>query len=475
MTDRVAKPRARKKKPITKPAAAYTKALPLRRDSPHHSESSEGSSPTSVVSAASDGTWPVEAEQAIAAIRYQYRVPTLVQPSKAQADALDVAFMSHFVQLNQSSRSYTPELPWLTHLPTLYTNSVKPAVRLSVRAASMAFFAKVHNDPTVLVDSYRWYTLSLNAQRMSLARLGGQRIPDDEEILVPIILGLYEVYAGTTSHSVLLHVAAACEIIKMRGPSNCRSGVVWPLFKAMRSSDVGRSCRNVRPSYSRRQAQKALIFNQPSVFASPDWMTLPFVNMSRNAHIGLSDIMLQIPGCIGMCGVKGSLRKFFATPIPPGTNLQPCRERANQLIAELNRWAETYPYLATLADVSIKSEPSTEPSSTEVIIQKPRTNTAMLPPDSFIALTVATYEAVRLPLTLLLYKLSTEDTASPHSPTASALYDLAAASARALLQTTSCLESTKSVGFDFIRTVTPVVVVAILGPQPEQIAQARSW
>jgi hypothetical protein len=246
MTDRVAKPRARKKKPITKPAAAYTKALPLRRDSPHHSsESSEGSSPTSVVShaAASEGSpWPVEAEQAIAAIRYQYRVPTLVQPSKAQADALDVAFMSHFVQLNQSSRSYTPELPWLTHLPTLYTNSVKPAVRLSVRAASMAFFAKVHNDPTVLVDSYRWYTLSLNAQRMSLARLGGQRIPDDEEILVPIILGLYEVYAGTTSHSVLLHVAAACEIIKMRGPSNCRSGVVWPLFKAMRSSDVGYSC-----------------------------------------------------------------------------------------------------------------------------------------------------------------------------------------------------------------------------------------
>jgi hypothetical protein len=198
-------------------------------------------------------------------------------------------------------------------------------------------------------------------------------------------------------------------------------------------------------------------------------MTLPFVNMSRNAHIGLSDVMLQIPGCIGMCGVKGSLRKFFATPIPPGTNLQPCRERANQLIAELNRWAETYPYLATLADASIKSEPSTE-----LTTQKPRINTATLPPDSFIALTVATYEAVRLPLTLLLYKLSTEDTASPDSSTASVLYDLATASANALLQTTSCLESTKSVGFDFIRTVTPVVVVAILGPQPEQIAQARS-
>jgi hypothetical protein len=237
------------------------------------------------------------------------------------------------------------------------------------------------------------------------------------------------------------------------------------------------------------QAQKALIFNQPSVFASPDWMTLPFVNMSRNAHLGLSDVMLQIPGCIGLCGVKGSLRKFFATPIPPGTNLQPCRERANQLIAELNRWAETYPYLATLASTSTTNSADTtsssiksDPSSTELTTQKPkpRINPAMLPPDSFIALTVATYEAVRLPLTLLLYKITTEDTAIPNtsttppSPPASVLYDLAAASASALLQTTSCLESTKSVGFDFIRTVTPVVVVAILGPQPEQIAQARS-
>ena len=45
------------------------------------------------------------------------------------------------------------------------------------------------------------------------------------------------------------------------------------------------------------QAQKALIVNKPSVFASPDWMTLPFVNMPRNAHHDLADIMLMIPEC----------------------------------------------------------------------------------------------------------------------------------------------------------------------------------
>jgi hypothetical protein len=209
-------------------------------------------------------------------------------------------------------------------------------------------------------------------------------------------------------------------------------------------------------------------------------MTLPFVNMSRNAHHGLSDVMLQVPGCIGLCGVKGSLRKFFATPIPPGTDLQPCRERTNQLIEELTRWTEAYPYLATLAPNSTSAD-ATPGDTSALSIQKakPHPKTAMLPPDSFIALTVATYEAVRLTLLLLLHKITVEDTAlsnssTPASPPADALYDAATASANALLQTTSRLESTKSVGFDFIRTVTPLVVVAILGPRPEQLGEARS-
>ena len=205
-------------------------------------------------------------------------------------------------------------------------------------------------------------------------------------------------------------------------------------------------------------------------------MTLPFVNMSRNAHHGLSDVMLQIPGCIGLCGVPGSLRKFFATIIPAGTDLQPCRERTHQLIEELKRWAETYPYLATLAPTITNADATPgDPTALSIQKAKPRPNPAMQPPDSFIALTVATYEAVRLTLLLILHKIAVEDTAPASSSTpAETLYDAATASANALLQTTSCLESTKSVGFDFIRTVTPLVVVAILGPRPEQRAQARS-
>lgn len=254
MTDRVTKPRARKKKTVNKPnivvathkgnapatSSVRTDSALTTKSEPSDSESSLHNVPLSATSSKGDVLSP-EAEKAVATIRYQYRAPQYYQPSKVQGDALDMAFLLHFVEMNQNTRNYTPEIPWLTHLPVIHSKAVKPAVKLSIRAASMAFFAKLHHDPTILVDSYRWYTVSLNAQRMSLSRLNdANRIPDDEEILVPIILGLYEVYAGTTSDSVLHHVAAACEIIKMRGPANCKSGVVWPMFKAMRVSDVSR-------------------------------------------------------------------------------------------------------------------------------------------------------------------------------------------------------------------------------------------
>ncbi|KAJ4336364.1 hypothetical protein N0V87_005515 [Didymella glomerata] len=491
MTDRVTKPRARKKKTVIKPNVAAaareddTPATPSsasRRDSAlttksEHAET--GSSlqdvPLSAVSNDGDVLSP-EAEKAVATIRYQYRAPQYYQPSKIQGDALDMAFLLHFVEMNQNTRNYTPEIPWLTHLPVIHSKAVKPAVKLSIRAASMAFFAKIHNDPTILVDSYRWYTVSLNAQRQSLSRLTGpDRIPDDEEILVPIILGLYEVYAGTTSDSVLHHVAAACEIIKMRGPTKVKSGVVWPMFKAMRVSD----------------AQKALILNKPSVFSSQDWMTIPFVNMPRNAHHDLADIMLMIPDCTSLCGINGSLRTFFNSPLPLNIDMEPCRERTRELIADLDHWAATYPYLAkpslglqiveaNMANLSVSGVKPAFEGSRNVIL-----------PDSFVALTIATFESVQITLTLLLHKLNTQDpklndasprsspsTSSsmspPPSPPPFALFNQAVRSAEIILKTAGHLEGTKTVGFDFIRSVTPVVVVAILGPTKEMMENAMA-
>lgn len=235
-----------------------------------------------------------------------------------------------------------------------------------------------------------------------------------------------------------------------------------------------------------QQAQKALILNKPSVFASPDWMTIPFANMPRNAHHDLADIVLMIPDCIALCRVDGSLRTFFNSTLPPNLNLEPCRKRTRALIEDLNRWAAAYPYLAHLpsghhiiaADMASLSmsgvKPAFEGSSTDVIL-----------PDSFVALTVATFESVQLTLTLLLHKLITQDSnlceaesaswiTLPSSPSPSILFDQAVRSANLVLKTAGHLEATKTTGFDFIRSVTPVVVVAILGPTEDLTSNAMA-
>jgi hypothetical protein len=155
------------------------------------------------------------------------------------ADAFDQLFISHFVALNTGIRSYNAETPWIALLPGLSTTAKTPALKYSLRAAAMALYGKVHREAPILVDSYRWYGYSLINQHKALAKLKRGAIPSQEECLAPVILGLYEVYAGTSPSTVFQHLAAAARILAMRGPRNCSSGDSLPLFIALRVSEVG--------------------------------------------------------------------------------------------------------------------------------------------------------------------------------------------------------------------------------------------
>jgi hypothetical protein len=249
MTDKVTKPRQRRKKDATLPVqvrrdSSKEDELPSRKDSlpiaPPIVEETSSYQQQLVLSPRPNPPIKREPspreEDAIAALRWQYKLPMLYQPSRA--GIYDHAFVCHFVELNKGVRSPCPEIPWLTYLPGTYTGIKTPALKLSIRAASMAFYAKIHRDVSILVESYRWYTMSLNAQRLSLARFDGSSVPTDEDVLVPTILGLYEVYAGTAPGNVFQHLTAATKILDMRGPKNCRSGVASPLFLGIRVSDV---------------------------------------------------------------------------------------------------------------------------------------------------------------------------------------------------------------------------------------------
>lgn len=256
MTDKVTKPRQRKRRekpkgldredrPIKKEPLANVDpnievSEPERKASASSSSSSLSSSEVALVpkQKAQESYKPQsEGDCLIALIRSQYRLPMLYQPSLA--DAFDHAFISHFVELNRSVRAYNQEMPWISHLPGLHWKASSSALKLSIRATSMAFYAKVQGNVPILTDSYKWYIMSLNSQRMALQKLYNKRVPNDEECLVPIILGLYEVYAGTAPISVFHHLTAATRILELRGPRACASGVLVPLFRALRVSDVG--------------------------------------------------------------------------------------------------------------------------------------------------------------------------------------------------------------------------------------------
>jgi hypothetical protein len=247
MTERVAKPRGRKKKETARSAIAIRgKTIQDVDEAPKPTlpriEPNRKSSAVDVP--VPNPMFPVErryteeVERAVTAIRYQYRPPTFYQPSRIHPEALDNAFLSHYVQLNSGVKSYSPEIQWLNHLPRIHAEAARPAVKLSLRAVSMAFYAKFHHDPSILIDSWRWYTVSLNAQRQSISRIKGDQIPEEGEVLVPLILALYEVYCGTTASGAMIHLAAAARLMNMRGPSNCKTGVIWPLFKGIRNAEV---------------------------------------------------------------------------------------------------------------------------------------------------------------------------------------------------------------------------------------------
>ncbi|ORY10951.1 hypothetical protein BCR34DRAFT_484896 [Clohesyomyces aquaticus] len=397
------------------------------------------------------GRPPPEGVDPLTALRWRYRLPMYFQPN--MEDIFDRAFISHFIAVNNPGQvPLNVQLPWITKIPDMQAYSNKPALRLSIRAASMAFYGKVHQDMAVLTDSYKWYVKGLNYQRQSIQSLDPRSIPSDDDILVPIILALYEVFAGTTPMSVFHHLAAATKILDMKGPANCTSTVSSTLFKAMRVSE----------------SHKALIFNRPSVLSTPDWLTIPFDGEPKNALHSLTDVLLAIPGCIGLCGIEGSLGDFFSARLPDTTDLLPVRARTRQLLQEVDAWADRYPHLCSTApspqtlrmDLSARS-----------LSDPPGIPTIMVP-GTFAALIASSFYSARMTLALLLDKI-TPILPTSQSPGWSIMED-ARSHTKSILQIAEFLELTNPVGFDFIRSIFPLVVVSNIAPLEEDRSRAMT-
>jgi hypothetical protein len=176
------------------------------------------------------------------------------------------------------------------------------------------------------------------------------------------------------------------------------------------------------------------------------------------------------------------MRSFFSRPIPSTVDTKPVERRTLHLLQELDSWAIRCPHLTVLPTapghhiVSRDMETLVASGASAVA---PNASTIILT-DSFVALNAANYEVIRLILTLLLMKVSPTAAVSPtmsYPPSpesiAPSLFDVATASSQAILKITSYMESKHPIGFDFIRSVFPLVVVGILGPRQEEKTSAQ--
>ena len=180
--------------------------------------------------------------------------------------------------------------------------------------------------------------------------------------------------------------------------------------------------------------------------------------------------MLSIPPCLSLCRIPGPLNEFFARPVPPNTDLTVARTQTARLLVQLNEWASRFPDLCDLdssvivktASPSPKGSTSTSPSSPSPLPD---------PAITFNALSSSTYHAVHLTLLLLQHKVSTDPLRTPeqHStrpkPIPESVLQKSRFHTESILQNSAHLEDNYPLGFDFMRSVFPLVVVSSIAPR----------
>lgn len=202
-------------------------------------------------------------------------------------------------------------------------------------------------------------------------------------------------------------------------------------------------------------------------------MTIPFVDMPRDAHQRLADIELMIPLCMQKLQIEGTLRVFFDTPIPADVDVEPCRKLTSKLIADLDDWATRYPNLT-----NISQDPNdifhVNRSGKGLDIANEGHTTPPLP-DTFIALIASNYFSTKLTLNMLMYKMDTQASIPPVTSAATTAqhFHEATRCAKAILKGAADVEKAQTPGFDLLRSITPLVTVVCVGPGEEQFRESK--
>lgn len=169
---------------------------------------------------------------------------TLSRYQPSQAKVFEQMFMAHFI--SSFAHSVTREgrrQSWMDFLPTFVDcDSVRP----SIRAATLAYYASCTQDLAIEKEAVRWYVVALTRQRQWLSRRYsaiddyGARglIPTDQEICTSMMLLYFELIRPTAVASWMQHFSGACQLMVLRGPSNCQKGVSRLFLQSLRVLNV---------------------------------------------------------------------------------------------------------------------------------------------------------------------------------------------------------------------------------------------
>ncbi|KAK5994135.1 hypothetical protein PT974_07575 [Cladobotryum mycophilum] len=200
------------------------------------------------------------------------------------------AFVSQFVSLISSSRrGYSPlrQRSWIFELPELVATTSMPSVRYSIRAAALIYHAVARQNRKAGMDAVHWYLAGMKSYRASILGPGAQRqtsagskpsrLPDYRVICVPLMFSFFEGMQGITSDAELQHHVAAAEMVELRGPEGCVSGMEHGMMRSLRSMEAFHS----------------IMQNRQARFSSPEWLSLPFQQNKKIRYDLLVDILLS--------------------------------------------------------------------------------------------------------------------------------------------------------------------------------------
>ncbi|RSL81501.1 hypothetical protein CEP51_005806 [Fusarium floridanum] len=211
----------------------------------------------------------------------------LPSPQPSRSSAFDQLFVSHFVEsffgtMKPPPTPGTPSKIWLHELPVFLTSSESSSAKTAIRAASMISYGTLAGDVSIKTAARRWYAEALHHLQCQITK--GNVSVDDSIICAVVMLIHFETWAGTSQKAWLRHLKGAAMLLQVAGPERCSHGFMHQVFSHLRF----------------QMFVAAMTENEVPIFASQDWMTIPFRIYPKLIFDQLIDVLFSVLKCLSI-------------------------------------------------------------------------------------------------------------------------------------------------------------------------------